>query len=92
MEKGNSRGGNSNNNEDNNHTVGSVSREEVRKDMITLADAMVAGVRAASLDNETITAASNNDNNSAAGGSRVSGNSGSMGNIFCNRNKRRRGN
>ena len=76
----------------NSHTVGSVSRDEVREDMITLADAMVAGVRAASLDNETGTTASNNDNNSTAGASRASGESGSIGNIFRNRNKRRRGN
>jgi hypothetical protein len=76
----------------NSHTVGSVSRDEVREDMITLADAMVAGVRAASLDNETGTTASNNDNNSTAGASRASGESGSIGNIFRNRNKRRREN
>ena len=87
--KGNSHGGNDDNG--NNRTVGSVSRDEVREDMITLADAMVAGVRAASLDNESETIVTN-DNNSAAAGSRASGDSGSMGDIFRNRNKRRKRN
>jgi hypothetical protein len=75
-----------------NHAVESVSRDEVREDMITLADAMVAGVRAASLDNESDTVASSNNNTSITGGSRASGDSGSVGDIFRNRNKRRKRN
>ena len=90
---GNSRG--NNNSEANNDRNISATRADMREDMITLGEAMISGVRAASIDDEagtviTQTTQESTSNNSV--GSKPSGDSGSIGNIFRNRNKRRRNN
>ena len=92
-DSGNSRG-NSNNNTDNDRNI-SATRADMREDMITLGEAMISGVRAASIDNEAgtvITQSTQESTGNNSGGNRPSGDSGSIGNIFRNRNKRRRNN
>ena len=56
---------------------------------------MISGVRAASIDNEAgtvVTQSTQDSSGSNSGGNRPSGDSGSIGNIFRSRNKRRRNN
>ena len=67
----------------------------MREDMITLGEAMISGVRAASIDNEAgtvITQTTQDSSSNNNSGSKPSGDSGSIGNIFRSRNKRRKNN
>ena len=73
----------------------SATRADMREDMITLGEAMISGVRAASIDNEAgtvITQTTQDSTSNNNSGSKPSGDSGSIGNIFRSRNKRRKNN
>ena len=88
----NDNGCNNGNNNNDNDSV-SATRADMREDMITLGEAMISGIRTASIDNEAGTVVTQTtQETSNSGGSRPFGDLGSIGNIFRNHNKCRHNN
>ena len=77
-------GGNSNGN----RSVSAVSQDNIRDDMITLGDAIIAGVSKASKDNSS--RSNEADDTSTLGGTGTTGDAGSIGNLFSNRRTKRK--
>lgn len=80
---------------ENRNVSSTITREQFQDDLITLGEAMVAGVSRATQDNnssESQTQGNDDDNTTVSGNTRSRAESGSVGNMFRDRRSRRRQN